>query len=206
MQVSILKISAKTIATVAVLCALASCASESTPPPPATVTTTAAFVPGEPGGVVVNTFEFSARVVEINQNNRKVTLLRADDTTIEVTAGPEVINFDQIGVGDLVNLTVTEEIVVYLGEAETPVTGQSAAIVSLAPKGGRPGGLMAQTIQTVGKVKSIDAMNRTATLIFEDGSEKTFAVRSDVDLTKHKQGEKVVFEVTEMVAVSVRKK
>ena len=52
---------------------------------------------------------------------------------------------------------------------------------------------------------AIDRTKRTATLRFEDGRTKTFPVRDDIDLSRRKVGEKVVFLVTEMVAISVDK-
>lgn len=50
---------------------------------------------------------------------------------------------------------------------------------------------------------AIDLEKHTATLKFEDGTAKTFPVRSDVDLSKGKIGEQVVFRITEMIAISV---
>jgi hypothetical protein len=44
-----------------------------------------------------------------------------------------------------------------------------------------------------------------ATLAFDDGSTKTFPVRPDIDLGQRSVGEKVVFQVTEMIAISVEK-
>jgi len=40
---------------------------------------------------------------------------------------------------------------------------------------------------------------------FDDGSIETLPVRDDIDLSKRKVGEKVVFIVTQMVALSVEK-
>lgn len=120
-------------------------------------------------------------------------------------AGPEAVNFDQVGVGDWVKLTVTEELVVYLDEGSKSPSDGSASLVALAPKGAQPGGLVAETTQITGTVTAIDPKERTATLQFEDGTLKTFPVRSDVDLSKRKVGEKVVFRVTEMIAISVEK-
>ena len=50
-----------------------------------------------------------------------------------------------------------------------------------------------------------DLEEKQATLQFEDGSTRTFPVRSDVDLKQRKIGERVAFRVTEMVAISVEK-
>ena len=179
-----------------------SCTSVSAPPPPEEDRETA-YQEGVPGGVIVNTIEVSARVSAIDKANRKVTLLESDGKTFTVKVGPRAVNFDQVEVGDLVNLTVTEELVVYLDEEGAPATDGSAALVALAPKGAQPGGLVAGTTQITGTVTAIDLNKRTATLQFGDGSIKTFPVRSDVDLSKRRVGEQVVFHVTEMIAISV---
>jgi Cu/Ag efflux protein CusF len=78
-------------------------------------------------------------------------------------------------------------------------------MVALAPKGASPAGLVAETTQSTATVTAIDPAKRTATLRFEDGTTKTFPVRSDVDLSKRKVGEKVVFRATEMLAIKVEK-
>lgn len=188
----------------AVVFTLTSCTSVSTPPP-AETSSASAYQEGVPGGIIVNTLDVSARVTAIDKANRKVTLLRPDGETFTVKVGPAAVNFNQVGVGDWVNLTVTEELVVYLNEGGESGNDESAALVALAPKGAQPGGLIAETTQITGTVTAIDLEKRTATLRFEDGSTKTFPVRSDVDLTKRKVGEQVVFRITEMIAISVEK-
>ena len=175
------------------------------PPPPAEVTGSAAFEEGVPGGVIVNTVDVSARVTAIDTSNRKVTLLGPDGDEFTVKVPPEAVNFDQLQVGDLVDATVTEALVVYLDEEGTSGPDGAEGMVALAPKGAQPGGLVAETVQVTATVKAIDRTNRTATLQFEDGSTKTFSVRDDIDLSQRKVGEKVVFQVTEMIAISVEK-
>ncbi|MGD8971085.1 MAG: hypothetical protein PVG01_06725 [Desulfobacterales bacterium] len=188
----------------AVLLALFACSTMS-PPPPAEEASATAIQEGVPGGVFVNTVEVSARVSAIDKPNRKVTLLGSEGDTFTVKVGPEAVNFDQVKVGDLVKATVTEELVVYLDEEGVSAPDGSGAMVALAPKGAQPGGLMAETIQVTATVTDIDRDNRTATLRFEDGSTETFPVRDDIDLSRRKIGEKVVFLVTEMIAISVEK-
>lgn len=185
---------------------LALTAYASTPvPPPAEATSSTTFVDGVPGGVIVNTIDVSARVTAIDKANRTATLLRSDGEKITVKIGPEAVNFDQVDVDDWVNLKVIEEIVIYLNEEGESQSNESAGLVASAPKGAQPGGVVAETTQITGIVTAIDPKNRTATLQFEDGTTKTFPVRSDIDLTKRKVGEQVVFRVTEMIAISVEK-
>jgi hypothetical protein len=165
----------------------------------------AAVEKGVPGGVFVNTVEMSATVTAIDTAARKVTLLGLDGKKFSVKVGPEAVNFDQIRVGDLVKAIVTEELVIYLDEEGKAPPDGSAGMVALAPKGARPAGLVAETEQITATVAAIDPAERTATLQFEDGSRKTFPVRDDIDLSRRKVGERVVFLVTGMVAISVEK-
>jgi Cu/Ag efflux protein CusF len=162
----------------------------------------AAFVEGTAGGVFVQTLEITARVAAIDKASRKVTLVSPEGIKQTVRAGPEAINFDQVRVGDQLKVTVTEELVVRMAEPGEASGG--AALVALAPKGTKPGGLAAEAVQVTGTIAAIDPAKRTATLRFEDGSTKTFPVRSDVDLSQRKVGDKVTFRVTEMMAVSVK--
>ena len=165
----------------------------------------AAIAEGVPGGVMVDTVEVSAKVTAIDTAKRTATLKGSDGEAFTVKVGPEAVNFDQVRVGDMVNVTLTEELVVFLDEEGAAAPDGAAAVVALAPKGAQPGGVVAETVQVTATVKAIDKANRTATLQFEDGSTQTFPVRDDIDLSQRKTGEKVVFQVTEMIAISVEK-
>ncbi len=188
----------------AVLFTIAACAT-TTPPPPAQVNTATAVQEGVPGGVTVNSIEVTAKVTAIDTKNRKVALLLPDGDKETVKVPPEAVNFDQISVGDLVKATLAEEVVVYLDEEGASVPDGYAAGVAIAPKGAQPSGVVAETVKVTATVTAIDQTNRTATVRFNDGSVETFPVRDDIDLSQRKVGEKVVFMVTEMVALSVEK-
>lgn len=188
----------------AVLFTIAACAT-TTPPPPAQVNTATAVQEGVPGGVTVNSIEVTAKVTAIDTKNRKMTLLLPEGDKETVMVPPEAVNFDQISVGDLVKATLIEEVVVYLDEEGASIPDGYAAGVAIAPKGAQPGGVVAETVKVTATVTAIDQSNRTATVRFNDGSVETFPVRDDIDLSQRKVGEKVVFMVTEMVALSVEK-
>jgi len=183
---------------------LAACSSTSLPPA-AETSTSASYQPGVPGGVLVETHTLIANVTDIDAGLRHVTLVNSEGKKTTVKCGPEVINFDQIHVGDQLKVQVTEQLVVRLaGQDEAGDDGAGAAVL-LAPKGAKPGGVMAGTAQVTGTVRAIDRRNHTATLQFEDGTTRTFRVRSDVSLRHRKVGEQVVFRATEMLAISVEK-
>jgi hypothetical protein len=164
-----------------------------------------AYAPGVPGGLMVQTVQLTATVIAINKASRSVTLLSRDGIKQTVKVGPEAINFEQIRVGDTLQLVVTEELVVHLAGSDEALDDGGAALVALAPRGAKPGGVVAETTQVIATVTAIDQSKHTATLRFEDGSTRVFPVRRDVNLGKRKVGEKVLFRVTEMIALSVEK-
>ena len=161
--------------------------------------------PGVPGGVIVQTYKETATVTGIDTATRKVTLVAKDGAKTTVKAGPEVVNFDQIQVGDQVKATVAEQLVMFMRKNGEPANDGEAAAVALAPVGAKPGVVMANTVEVTGKVEAIDLAHRKATLRFPDGTAKTFKVRKDVDMTKGKIGDEVVFRTTEALAISVEK-
>ena len=147
----------------------------------------------------------TATVTGIDAAKRKVTLVTPDGKKTTVKCGPEVINFDQIRVGDQLKATVTEELAVSMAAEGAPSSDGGAAVVALAPKGAKPGAIVANTVQVTAKVTAIDLKHHKATLQFPNGATKTVAVRPDVDLTQRKVGEEVVIRTTEAVALSVQK-
>ena len=169
------------------------------------VATTAVIAEGVPGGGVVATYELTATVAAIDPASRKVTLVDAAGIKKTVKAGPEVINFDQIRVGDQLKITATEELVVFAdGAGETP-SDSGAQLVAFAPKGAKPGAVLAETTRVTAKVTAIDVEHHKATLQFEDGTTRTVAVRPDVDLRNRKVGENVVIRITDALAIQVVK-
>ena len=187
--------------TPAAMLAFTSCSST----PKIEPTTSAAYQQGVPGGIFVETYKSTATVTAIDAATRKVTLVTPDGRKETFKAGPGVVNFDQIRVGDQVKATVTEQLAVYMAKDNPPASEGEAALVALAPKGAKPGGLMANTVQVIAKVTAIDLKHHKATLQFPDGTTKTVAVRQDVDLSQRQVGEEVVIRTTEVLAISVEK-
>jgi hypothetical protein len=191
------------LALLAALLALPSCST--TPEPKGGLTLETAFQEGVPGGVAVTTYQETAKVTAIDAANREVTLVSPDGTQTVFKAGPAVINFDQIRIGDRVKATMVEQLVVFLREDGMPSGGGQAGMVALAPKGAKPGVVMADTVEITAKVKSIDLWGHKATLQFPSGKTKTFAVRNDVDLRRAKVGQEVVIRTTKAMAIMVEK-
>lgn len=190
------------VAPVLVAMTFSSCI-HTTPEPKANVFSAVAFEEGVPGGVMARSMTLTASVVDVDKANRAVTLKTSDGQTSQVKCGPQVVNFDQIEVGDQLSMVVAEELVVAMAKEGTESSDGGAALLARAPDGAKPAGLVAGTAQATATVTAIDLKNHKATLQFADGSSKTIRVREDVDLTQRKIGEKVVIRKTEALAVAV---
>lgn len=203
-----MKAKALTLTTMALYAAamliLTSCSSTS-PAPTAETTSATTYQQGVPGGVVVETHKVTATVTAIEAAKRTVTLTHRDGKTDTVKCGPEVVNFDQIQVGDQLKVILTEELAVSMVTEGASPSDSATTVVTLAPKGAKPGGLIAETVQVTGKVTAIDLKHHKATLQLPDGTTKKVAVRPDVDLTQRRVGEQVVIRTIQSLAISVEK-
>jgi hypothetical protein len=157
--------------------------------------------PGEAGGVLDETFTASATITAIDAPTRQVTLKGPQGNEVQLTAGPDVRNFDQLKVGDVVTATVAQRVVVFVQTGGTPPTVVHAAAIATAPQGAKPGVIVGRAFEITATVKAIDSVNRTADLQFADGSVKTVPIRPDVDLTQYNVGDTVVIRVTQALSL-----
>jgi len=157
------------------------------------------------GAIVVDTFTTDATVVAIDGVKRKVTLETPDGRKTNFKAGPEMVNFDQLLIGDQVHATVTEELALSLRPSDAPPSEGEAATVALSPVGANPGMQMADTIEITAKITAVDDKNRKVTFEFADGTTKELKVGKDADLSRVKPGDDVTIRMTEGIAIRVEK-
>lgn len=156
------------------------------------------------GAVLVDTFTTTATVTAVDAAKRKVTLTFPSGSKTTYKAGPEVVNFNQIQVGDKVTATVTEEVAIFIGQGAPPSAAVGAG-VALAPVGAKPGGVFVETAQVTAKVTAINAKKRLVTLQLPDGSSKQVKVGKKVNLAAVQLGTDVTVQVSEGLAIAVTK-
>ena len=178
---------------------LASCSS--TPEPAATDAT---MPDGVRGGIVLDAASSTATVQSINAADRTVMLLHPDGSVTPYKCGPDVLNFDQIKVGDRVTATVAESVAIGLmkGGGMPMGEGTSSAIVR-APLGAKPGGRIVDTVGFIAKVVSVDTASRQVTLRTADGTNQTVKVGPDINLANVSPGDDVGVRMTRAIAISV---
>jgi len=169
------------------------------------VNTEVTQVKGTPGGIVTQTQEITASVVEIDRDKREFVLQDEAGHRRHVIAPPEMVNFPQLAVGDTVKATLMVETVTYLHDADTAKTDSETFLAAAADEGEKPGMLVAGRTQVTARVTAIDILARTASLQFEDGSTRVVPARDDVVLTHDLIGKQVVIIMTTAVAAEVIK-
>ena len=168
--------------------------------------TTIGNVTAQEGAVEVETVTApSATVLAINYPSRSLTLVMPNGSKNTYKISDNVKNFDQIEVGDKVNATLVEALAIYLGGPGAAPSSADVKTVSLAPKGAKPGVIVADTQEVTAKIVSVDPKERRVTLQTADGENRAVKVSKSVDLSKVKPGDQVTVRVTDALALVVEK-
>ncbi len=164
---------------------------------------TEAYAVGVPGGAVGETEELFATVIAIDPAQRTFTLKDDQGNNRTFNAPAQMLNFDQLKVGDKVRAMVAVERVVFLRQPGEPANDGAAGVLATAPVGEKPAMVVADTVEVTALVKAMDVKLRTATLQLADGSERTVTVRPDVEMKEQYLGRQVVLRMTSAFAVQV---
>jgi len=145
-----------------------------------------------------------ATVIGIDAKTRMVTLREESGDTTAVEAGPEVKNFAQIKVNDVVKISYTQKLTVTVQAAGTPELTKETMTAQAKP-GEMPGASQTEKTTYKATIMSIDKAKGSVLLKGIDGEE--FSVWPEIreNLDKVAVGEIVVFTYTEAVAAKVEK-
>jgi flagellar biosynthesis/type III secretory pathway ATPase len=158
--------------------------------------------PGKAG--MARTIEASAQVVSIDKKKRTLSLKAANGKVGDVVAGPEVKNFDQIKVGDMVVARVMQSLMLELQKVKSGMSGISATDTAIkAQPGERPAVGMSSEVSAIAKVTKVDPKAKIIALVGPRGNEVTLDVQNPKQFDVVKVGDEVLVTYTEAVAVSV---
>lgn len=158
----------------------------------------------EPGRAqVVRYAQISASVVAIDQGTRTVTLKGPQDKTVDVVAGDDVKNFDEIRVGDLVNVRYAQALALELRKTRAvgDLTERSGS--TQAKPGERPAGAAVHQITAIAEVTDVDPQKQQITLKGPRGNIVDLDVRNPDQFKVVKKGDQVDVTYTEAMAISV---
>jgi len=160
---------------------------------------------GTPGRVSVDVIKLTGTVKAVDLDKKTVTV-EGSSGRVETIDAKEARNLDQVKVGDKVTVTYTQALAVFVRKSDEPPSTSEKQTVQLAPKGEKPGGVVARTVELTGTIESVDAQKHTITLTGPAGNVRTFQVDPSVkNLDQVKKGDQVVLRYTESVALSVVK-
>lgn len=148
--------------------------------------------------------QLTATVEALDAAARTVTLKGPEGNRVTVVAGDEVRNFDQIRVGDQVEVRYTVGIVLQLvkggGGIRTRIESESA---NRAAKGEKPAGAAVREVMVTADVVAMDKATQTITL---RGPERTveLRVRDPAQFENIAVGDQVEATFTEATAISVK--
>ena len=164
-----------------------------------------AAIVSEPGkATAVRAAEISAQVVAIDKATRTVTLKGPKGNAVDVVAGDEVRNFDQIKLGDFVVVRYAQALTLEL--RKTKAAGGDISVHeegARAQPGEKPGVAGARQIHAIADVIGVDPQKSTITLKGPRGNVVTLNVQNPDQFKVVKKGDQVDVTYTEAVALSV---
>jgi hypothetical protein len=146
----------------------------------------------------------TAEVVAIDKVDRTLTLLGSEGNVVTLEVGYAARNFDQIEIGDQLNIEYYESVALYLGKKGQKPETDAGLVAARSKKGDKPAGVVVETVDVSATIQAINKKNRTVTLKLPDGKTVTTKVDKSVKaFDTLKKGDSIHARYTEALAISV---
>jgi hypothetical protein len=110
--------------------------------------------------VAVKETEAVVTVTKVDKEKRTVTFRGPKGNLGTLNVPPESQNFDQVKPGQQYRMKYVEAVAVAISKGGAAPSAAESRDVKLSPKGGKPGGVVARTVQISGVVEAIDFTDR----------------------------------------------
>ena len=158
-----------------------------------------------PGGLEGELVVITATVKAIDKKNRVVTLQSPDGKVAKIECGPEVRNFNQIHVGDVVKTSLLETVELFVTGNNEPAAERVTG-VGRVPLGSKPGFAAVDAVEVKAAVVAIDYQTRKVTLKGPEGKIVKVTAGPEVKrLNEVNVGDSVVARLTRAVSIEVSK-
>lgn len=157
------------------------------------------------GVVAVQEVDAVVTVTKVDKQKRTVTFRGPKGGMATITVPPESQNLDRVSPGQQYKMTYVEAVAVAI-RAGGPASAGVAETVRLAPKGLKPGGVVARAVQVTGVLDAIDYTHRYVALRGPKGNVAAIKVHDDVQLDKLSAGDRVTIVYTEALAIEMAEK
>lgn len=157
-----------------------------------------------PGRAALTSTETASALVEaIDAPSRKLTLRLADGKKIDMVAGKEVRNFDQIKVGDELRVESMSTIVLQRKQGGQALKEEEKIDVTRAEPGRKPGGVITYKARMLTDVVDVNKEKKTITLKQPDGKLVVLNVKNPEQFDAVKVGNQVEIDYVETLAIAV---
>jgi len=147
----------------------------------------------------------TAKVKAINKKERIVTLQSPDGKISKIKCGPEVRNFKQIRVGDVVKTTLLETVEILVTE-KVQAASERVTEVDRAPLGSKPSFEVIDAIEVNAVIVGINYQTREVSLKGPEGNIIKMKAGAEIQhLDEVKVGDFVVTRLTRAASIEVSK-
>ncbi len=160
--------------------------------------------PGQ--AAIAKTVKITATITAIDKATRDITLKGPHGNEVTITAGPQVKNFDQLKVGDQVEMQYVEALTLELKKGGGLVVARTEQAGAVGAKPGQqPAGAVGRQITIVANVIDVNAAAQTVTL---KGPQRTVELKiPDPEQFKRiAKGDQVEATYTQALAIAVEPK
>ena len=163
--------------------------------------TAVASTPGKAAAVSVA--EITASVTAVDKASRTVTLKGPKGNEVDVVAGDQVRNFEQIKVGDQVTVQYQESLTLELKKTKGKLDATEKSGAVRAAPGERPAGAVGREVRVLADVVKVDQPNSIISLKGPKGRVMDLKVRNQDHFKVVKVGDQVEAVYTEAMAIAV---
>jgi len=162
-------------------------------------------VTGSAPGIVsaAETVVLQGSITAIDSATRQVTLKGETGKELVVNAGPEVANFDQLRIGDVVALELMHALTMELKKGSTAIVSRSDSIGGArAAEGATPAGVIGREVKVMAEVTAVDSEKHIVTV---QGPEHSIdlPVADPAQFALISVGDRIEATYVEAVAISV---
>jgi hypothetical protein len=152
--------------------------------------------------VVADQIDAVVTVVSVDQKSRTVTVRGPKGGVAKLNVPPEAQNLDKVKAGDRFRMKYIEAVAVAIGKGGEPASDDKRDI-KVAPKGGKPGGMVVRTHTRTVVVDAVDYTNRYIAVRGTNGPAQSLKVADGVPLEQLSAGDRISVVHTEALAVEL---
>jgi hypothetical protein len=159
---------------------------------------------GTPTLVETKVVSIQERVDAVDYDARSIVLVGPDGKQEVFTVAPDVVNFDQIHKGDMVNARFTQKLAVAVQKSSDANYAAVVGDIRLPALGSKPGIVASRAGEITASVTAIDYATRVVSVVDPHGDIVTFKVAPQAEgLENVHVGDQVVAKFSEAVVITV---